>query len=147
MVLATFNDFGGKLGQPGGVMVMWTDSICPYRTVNLTDVAQALTFQAPHSSGPVFSGVTVASLLATANSNQYQGAHLILQGGVVIPDAVHNTLTGPLCVEQWPRTFAIPVIALIFITLLNDGTIISIAYDHVEPSKLPEARRPARRRF
>ena len=138
VVLATFNDFGGKLGQPGGVMVMWTDSICPYRTVNLTDVAQALTFQAPHSSGPVFSGVTVASLLATANSNQYQGAHLILQGGVVIPDAVHNTLTGPLCVEQWPRTFAIPVIALIFITLLNDGTIISIAYDHVEPSKYPE---------
>ena len=139
VVLATFNDFGGKLGQPGGVMVMWTDSICPYRTVNLTDVAKALTFQPPHASSPMFSGVTVQSLVTGAVSgSQYQGAHLIFTGGQVVPNVAANTLTGRLCVEQWPRTFAIPVIALIFITLLNDGTIISIAYDHVEPSKYPE---------
>ena len=139
VVLATFNDFGGKLGQPGGVMVMWTDSICPYRTVNLTDVARALTFQPPHASSPMFSGVTVQSLVTGAVSgSQYQGAHLIFTGGAVVPNVAANTLTGRLCVEQWPRTFAIPVIALIFITLLNDGTIISIAYDHVEPSKYPE---------
>jgi hypothetical protein len=31
----------------------------------------------------------------------------------------------------WPRFWSMPVIALILITLLNDGTIISIAYDHV----------------
>jgi H+-transporting ATPase len=32
----------------------------------------------------------------------------------------------------------LPVVALILITLLNDGTIISIAYDRVKPSAQPE---------
>ena len=45
---------------------------------------------------------------------------------------------GAICAERWDKYFAFPVIALIVITLLNDGTIISIAYDHVEPSKYPE---------
>ena len=40
--------------------------------------------------------------------------------------------------NDWPEYFDLPVVALILITLLNDGTIISIAYDHVEPSKYPE---------
>ena len=40
--------------------------------------------------------------------------------GVVV-DPAADTVTGHLCVEQWPATFAVPVIALIFITLLNDG--------------------------
>ncbi|TYZ60041.1 hypothetical protein PybrP1_011510 [[Pythium] brassicae (nom. inval.)] len=35
--------------------------------------------------------------------------------------------------------FKLPVIALVLITILNDGTIISIAYDNVVPSKRPEA--------
>ena len=37
-----------------------------------------------------------------------------------------------------PNTFALPVIAIVIITLLNDGTIISIAYDRVTVSKKPE---------
>ena len=37
-----------------------------------------------------------------------------------------------------PNTFALPVIALVLITLLNDGTIISIAYDNVTVSRMPE---------
>ena len=37
-----------------------------------------------------------------------------------------------------PSYFKIPVIALVLITILNDGTIISIAYDNVKPSALPE---------
>ena len=37
-----------------------------------------------------------------------------------------------------PSYFKIPVIALVLITILNDGTIISIAYDNVKPSSLPE---------
>ena len=41
------------------------------------------------------------------------------------------------CVDV-PNTFALPVIALVTITLLNDGTIISIAYDNVTVSKSPE---------
>jgi len=48
-------------------------------------------------------------------------------------------ITGNLCSERWNKYFNLPVIALIIITLLNDGTIISIAYDHVEPSRNPEA--------
>ncbi|RMX66309.1 hypothetical protein DD238_003744 [Peronospora effusa] len=35
--------------------------------------------------------------------------------------------------------FKLPVIALVLITILNDGTIISIAYDNVVPSKRPES--------
>jgi hypothetical protein len=34
--------------------------------------------------------------------------------------------------------FTLPVIALVLITVLNDGTIISIAYDKVYPSQKPE---------
>ena len=45
---------------------------------------------------------------------------------------------GPLCQGRWDKFFALPVISLIIITVLNDGTIISIAYDHVTPSKYPE---------
>lgn len=37
-----------------------------------------------------------------------------------------------------PNSFTIPVIALVLITILNDGTIISIAYDNVTASKKPE---------
>ena len=40
--------------------------------------------------------------------------------------------------NAWPEYFDLPVVALILITLLNDGTIISIAYDNVRPSQQPE---------
>nr|CCA15042.1 ptype ATPase superfamily putative [Albugo laibachii Nc14] len=45
----------------------------------------------------------------------------------------HNTST-----EAVDPYFKLPVIALVLITILNDGTIISIAYDNVVPSKRPE---------
>uniref|UniRef100_A0A7S1WBI6 Plasma membrane ATPase n=1 Tax=Alexandrium catenella TaxID=2925 RepID=A0A7S1WBI6_ALECA len=37
-----------------------------------------------------------------------------------------------------PQYFALPVMAMVLITILNDGTIISIAYDHVVPGSTPE---------
>ena len=40
--------------------------------------------------------------------------------------------------DTWPNYFDIPVIALVTITILNDGTIISISYDNVEASIMPE---------
>eukprot|EP00241_Pyramimonas_parkeae_P004648 CAMPEP_0114255710 /NCGR_PEP_ID=MMETSP0058-20121206/17717_1 /TAXON_ID=36894 /ORGANISM="Pyramimonas parkeae, CCMP726" /LENGTH=939 /DNA_ID=CAMNT_0001370133 /DNA_START=201 /DNA_END=3020 /DNA_ORIENTATION=+ len=40
--------------------------------------------------------------------------------------------------EELPPYFNLPVVALILITILNDGTIISIAYDFVTPSNYPE---------
>ncbi|GFR41408.1 hypothetical protein Agub_g2091 [Astrephomene gubernaculifera] len=40
--------------------------------------------------------------------------------------------------EPWPSYFRMPVIMLMLITLLNDGTLISIGYDHVKPSHMPE---------
>ncbi len=36
-----------------------------------------------------------------------------------------------------PHFFHMPVIMLMLITLLNDGTLIAIGYDHVEPSHTP----------
>jgi H+-transporting ATPase len=39
--------------------------------------------------------------------------------------------------QEWPEFFRMPVLMLMLITLLNDGTLISIGYDNVIPSKLP----------
>eukprot|EP01111_Echinosteliopsis_oligospora_P009981 TRINITY_DN3021_c0_g1_i1.p1 TRINITY_DN3021_c0_g1~~TRINITY_DN3021_c0_g1_i1.p1 ORF type:complete len:1047 (+),score=290.77 TRINITY_DN3021_c0_g1_i1:125-3265(+) len=40
--------------------------------------------------------------------------------------------------HEWPSFFSLPVIFLMIITLINDGTLISIGYDHAVPSKYPE---------
>lgn len=40
--------------------------------------------------------------------------------------------------ETFPHFFKMPVLMLILITVLNDGTLISVAYDHVIPSHQPE---------
>lgn len=39
--------------------------------------------------------------------------------------------------DAWPDFFKLPVLMLMLITLLNDGTLISIGYDNVNPSKYP----------
>ena len=39
--------------------------------------------------------------------------------------------------HAWPDFFKMPVLMLMLITLLNDGTLISIGYDYVKPSKYP----------
>jgi len=39
--------------------------------------------------------------------------------------------------QAWPNFFKLPVLMLMLITLLNDGTLISIGYDNVNPSKYP----------
>jgi H+-transporting ATPase len=39
--------------------------------------------------------------------------------------------------EEWPEFFHMPVLMLMLITLLNDGTLISIAYDYAEASPTP----------
>lgn len=39
--------------------------------------------------------------------------------------------------HEWPSFFKMPVLMLMLITLLNDGTLISIGYDRVVPSKYP----------
>ncbi|KAG2499210.1 hypothetical protein HYH03_002791 [Edaphochlamys debaryana] len=40
--------------------------------------------------------------------------------------------------KVWPSFFKMPVLMLMLITLLNDGTLISIGYDNVKPSAMPE---------
>lgn len=40
--------------------------------------------------------------------------------------------------EEWPTFFSLPVIMLMLITVLNDGTLISVGYDNVTPSARPE---------
>ena len=39
---------------------------------------------------------------------------------------------------EWPQFFHMPVLMLMLITLLNDGTLIAIGYDNVNPRKIPE---------
>jgi H+-transporting ATPase len=41
--------------------------------------------------------------------------------------------------EVWPRYFHMPVLMLMLITLLNDGTLITIAYDYAEARKTPNS--------
>ena len=36
----------------------------------------------------------------------------------------------------WPGFFHMPVLMLMLITLLNDGTLIAIGYDNVNPRKV-----------
>jgi len=40
--------------------------------------------------------------------------------------------------EAWPAFFSLPVILLMIITVINDGTLISIGYDHAVASDMPE---------
>ena len=40
--------------------------------------------------------------------------------------------------EEWPAFFHMPVMMLMLITLLNDGTLISIGYDNVVPNTTPD---------
>lgn len=44
----------------------------------------------------------------------------------------------PLYEVYCPSFFSLPVILLMLITVLNDGTLISVGYDHVIPSPRPE---------
>jgi H+-transporting ATPase len=39
--------------------------------------------------------------------------------------------------DEWPEFFRMPVLMLMLITLLNDGTLISVGYDNAVPSKMP----------
>jgi H+-transporting ATPase len=41
--------------------------------------------------------------------------------------------------NPWPKFFHMPVLMLMLITLLNDGTLIAIGYDNAIPSRTPEA--------
>jgi H+-transporting ATPase len=40
--------------------------------------------------------------------------------------------------KEWPAFFKMPVLMLMLITLLNDGTLIAIGYDNAEPRLVPE---------
>jgi H+-transporting ATPase len=40
--------------------------------------------------------------------------------------------------DAWPDFFKMPVLMLMLITVLNDGTLISIGYDNAIPRKVPE---------
>ena len=44
-----------------------------------------------------------------------------------------------------PAAFTLPVISLVIITILNDGTMITIAHDKVIPEKRPQVKRGGRR--
>ena len=57
------------------------------------------------------------------------------ESGVCQYQQERNAVVGTEVVAPY---FKLPVIALVLITILNDGTIISIAYDNVVASKKPE---------
>jgi hypothetical protein len=110
---------------------MWYSSACANRTWDLAALR--------HGFGQYSTGVSAADIAARAAAVPGSAeSRLLRAGNGVSLDISGDSITGRVCVEQWPRTFILPLLALIFITLLNDGTIISIAYDHVQPAKHPE---------
>jgi H+-transporting ATPase len=121
----------GPIGRPGGVVVMWYSSACASRTWDLAALR--------HGFGQYATGVSASDIAARAAAVPGSAeSRLLRAGNGVSLDIGGDSITGRVCVEQWPRTFILPLLALILITLLNDGTIISIAYDHVQPAKHPE---------
>ena len=54
------------------------------------------------------------------------------------PDDIGSIPDYPDVMYRWPHFFHMPVLMLMLITLLNDGTLIAIGYDRVIPSTTPE---------
>jgi len=52
--------------------------------------------------------------------------------------ADYAAASNPADGASWPDFFSLPVIFLMIITLINDGTLISVGYDYAVPSKYPE---------
>jgi H+-transporting ATPase len=50
-----------------------------------------------------------------------------------------STYKQPNGADPWPQYFHMPVLMLMLITLLNDGTLITIAYDYAEARKTPNS--------
>ena len=120
----------GDGGRPGGVVVMWAHNSCEYRNpLDLAAMAQGL--------GQYATNVSAASILEYAQQRHSPEWYFARHPGISL-DAGANTVSGPICVEQVPRVFTLPLLALIIITCLNDGTIISIAYDNVRAAHRPE---------
>lgn len=117
----------GPGGKPNGALVMYASPRCLHRTWYLGDLSAAVGAAASR-------GVTAASLAGSA---------FAAASGVQL-DASADSVAGPVCIEQWPRTFMLPLLALIFITIANDGAVISIARDRVRAPAAPVQWRLAR---
>lgn len=68
---------------------------------------------------------------ATANFRSVPGFNELTTPEADYPCATSNP-------AEYPSFFQLPVLMLMLITLLNDGTLISIGYDNVKPSPRPE---------
>lgn len=56
---------------------------------------------------------------------------------IILP-ICEKTASGEMICQAWPAFFQLPVLMLMLITLLNDGALISLGYDVVRPSTIPE---------
>merc|ERR1719421_1719140 len=73
------------------------------------------------------------------------GEPAYMKGGFVACNAGSSrTSESPDCELRYTRgdtgfpTFTLPAIVLVILTILNDGTIISISYDYVVPANIPQ---------
>ena len=56
-----------------------------------------------------------------------------------IPEPLGPIIMGETEYLYWKSYFQVPVLYLMFISILNDATLIAIGYDTVNPSRYPEA--------
>jgi len=78
---------------------------------------------------PVVFNVNTSCFVAGANDGTYIASFPAQFPDVYCPGQVER---------PWPAFFHMPVIMLMMITLLNDGTLIAIGYDNAIPSQVPE---------
>jgi hypothetical protein len=111
---------------------------CRYSTTLNQTIAADMILPTPYTCGwDQLSCTFNASLATYAN-----GVYLADTSGRVTRDP-SQCLLDPLnnctpALAFWPDFFMLPVLMLMLITLLNDGTLISIGYDTVRPSATPE---------
>ncbi|EKX41028.1 hypothetical protein GUITHDRAFT_75022 [Guillardia theta CCMP2712] len=73
----------------------------------------------------------------TLNATYFDHPEMFDTGCSIVLPICSGSGSTQTCVE-WPEFFKLPVLLLMLITLLNDGSLISIGYDKVSPSTTPE---------
>jgi len=95
VILSVFGDGG----RPEGVLALWHAPRCAQRTVRFTEIDAAF--------GKCSVRVSAASLQQQAAVHGSAAQRLLSSPGVTL-DAAGDSVSGALCLEQWPRTFSAP---------------------------------------
>jgi len=142
-------DFYNRNFCPG---IFWANASTACYNITPPILAASL-YNAPsfaQGSDPIYFQPTPRTCARNQLDCVYNPSLFTIKDGLFLSSSEGNTTMDPsLCMTDddgecigaaapWPDFFQLPVLMLMLITLLNDGTLISIGYDFVKPSKYPE---------